>query len=513
MEKINSDGRYYAISCSLDSLRDTVNRFEAMDVVAEQIIGGLGDSSVSKIRELFSEFDDRSYMSKPSIKVRYLLKDLCSSLDRELVVFFDEADCLFEGPLIMFLSQIRNGYLQRSASPENRFPRSLALVGMRDIRDYRNKVRPETESSGLASPFNVIMESFTLSNFTMDEIKSLYGQHTAETGQVFDSDAVDRAWYWTEGQPWLVNALANNVIIKQFRNDYTRVITGADVDLAVQDLILRNPTHFDSLLERLKEPRVRRVMEAVLIGTNSIPSGVLGGDFLYAVDLGLLKDDSGDEKIFRPSNPVYREIIVRALTNSVALRDSLPDDLPNKWMDGKILDMTGLLKDFQKYWRENSQTTANKYAIETFLRSSIDQAFKNFNIDNKNELHDAIINNITCDLTGLANEAFAHIVLFAFLQRVLNGGADSIQREYALGTTKVDIYVRYKDIGYPLELKIKGAMSRGKSYEQLTGYMDKCGASVGWLVIFDMNFQKPWDKKLFWETVDCAGKTIHVVGC
>ena len=36
----------------------------------------------------------------------------------------------------------------------------------------------------------------------------MYQQHTADTGQVFLSEAVDRAFYWTQGQPWLVNALA-----------------------------------------------------------------------------------------------------------------------------------------------------------------------------------------------------------------------------------------------------------------------------------------------------------------
>jgi hypothetical protein len=49
--------------------------------------------------------------------------------------------------------------------------------------------------------------------------------------------------------------------------------------------------------------------------------------------------------------------------------------------------------------------------------------------------------------------------------------------------------------------------------KQLSGDMDKGGASEGWLVVFDQDSQKPWDEKLSWETVDNQGRTIHVAGC
>jgi hypothetical protein len=43
--------------------------------------------------------------------------------------------------------------------------------------------------------------------------------------------------------------------------------------------------------------------------------------------------------------------------------------------------------------------------------------------------------------------------------------------------------------------------------------MEESGAPAGRLVIFDRNMKNPWDEKLFWETLDLGGKTIHVVGC
>jgi hypothetical protein len=105
------------------------------------------------------------------------------------------------------------------------------------------------------------------------------------------------------------------------------------------------------------------------------------------------------------------------------------------------------------------------------------------------------------------------LVLFAYLQRVLNGGADFIQREYALGTLRADICVSYKGIRYPLELKIKGHKSQKESIEQLKSYMNKCLASEGWLVVFDKDFTKPWKEKISWDTLQDNYKSIHIVAC
>ncbi|MDR1035082.1 MAG: hypothetical protein LBT40_00470, partial [Deltaproteobacteria bacterium] len=123
-----------------------------------------------------------------------------------------------------------------------------------------------------------------------------------------------------------------------------------------------------------------------------------------------------------------------------------------------------------------------------------------------------LADNIMRDLTNLANEAFVHLVMFAFLQRVLNGGAD-IHREYGLQNKRCDIVVKYKGLFYPLEIKIKDNQIPKESYEQLYGYMDIAGSPVGWLIVFDKDLKKSWDEKIFWKETDYRGKTIHEVGC
>ncbi|MDR1041023.1 MAG: ATP-binding protein [Deltaproteobacteria bacterium] len=510
-ERINSEGNYYALTCSLAYLRDTVNTKEAMDEIVDQIDVALESSDVDELSKLAYAFDSRPYMSKAGGKVRLRLRDLSQALDKDLVVFFDEADCLMEEPLIKFLAQIRDGYLCRSNSPRSRFPRAMALVGMRDIRDYMTKVRPDGESKGAGgSPFNVREKSLSLADFTIEEIRALYGQHTAETGQLFEPEAIELAWRWTEGQPWLINALAKDIIEKRFKKDYSRPVTGSDVESAARDMLLRNEPHFYSIMERLKEPRVRSVMNAVLIGA-ALPDEISDDDAQYVVDLGLLKADPESGLPSRPANPIYRELIVRAMTRRLQAR--IPKSLANRWTDGTKVDMNGLLEAFRLYWSENSEIAAERNAAESVLRKSVQKNLAHLDTDDKARIIEIIADAFQSSLTGQAREAFAHLVLQAFLQRVMNGSDAEVLRDYASGRGRVDLCVIYKGLRYPLELKIKGVQSREESLRQLFGYMDRLQATVGWLVVFDMDRKVPWSDKLFWDTLDREGKTIHVVGC
>jgi hypothetical protein len=75
----------------------------------------------------------------------------------------------------------------------------MALIGMRDIRDYIAKVRPGSKSKGITSPFNIKKEALTLANFTQNEIEMLYKQHTEASGQIFEPAAIEQVWHWSEG--------------------------------------------------------------------------------------------------------------------------------------------------------------------------------------------------------------------------------------------------------------------------------------------------------------------------
>ncbi len=458
---LEAGGKHRALYCSLESVQGLTDPAEGLPAIVRGLIGVLPALRGLALGGVTGPTDFADYTNV----LKLLLQRLCAALDKPLVLLLDEVDCLAEGTLITFLRQLRDGYVNRAGGQP--FPSSVALVGMRNIRDYKAQIRPGGTTLGSASPFNIAAKSLTLANFTEAEVGALYAQHTAETGQVFLPEAVARAFHWSQGQPWLVNALAREVVDKVLGMDYGRPISAGLFDEAAERLILRRDTHLDSLIERLSEERVRRIVEPVLLG-EGVGVSFQSDDARYVVDLGLLRTDRGT---WEAANPLYGEVIARTL--SFDQQTAMPQTLANRWIANGRLDMTGLLRGFQEFWRENADVWVDKYDYR---------------------------------------EAAPHLILMAFLQRVVNGGAH-IDREFALGRKRLDLCVQMGPHRYPVELKLRYSdKTEADGLAQLGEYMDVCGATEGWLVIFDRRPERSWDERITWRTAQCGTHTIHIVG-
>ncbi|MBQ7690672.1 MAG: ATP-binding protein, partial [Muribaculaceae bacterium] len=167
------------------------------------------------------------------------LRRLSEALPKPLVLFIDEIDSLVGDSLVSVLRQLRAGYDDRPAH----FPQSIVLCGVRDVRDYRIHTTSGEIITG-GSAFNIKAKSLRLGDFTLDEIRELYGQHTAETGQRFEEECFPFVWQATEGQPWLVNALGHEVTNEMRENrDRSVVITPEMMYRAQERIIYRRDTH------------------------------------------------------------------------------------------------------------------------------------------------------------------------------------------------------------------------------------------------------------------------------
>ncbi|MEZ5476337.1 MAG: hypothetical protein R3E95_02205 [Thiolinea sp.] len=188
--------------------------------------------------------------------------------DQPIVLMLDEVDALVGDTLISLLRQIRAGYAQRPQA----FPQSIILCGVRDIRDYRMHTAHEEIITG-GSAFNIKAKSLVMGNFTAEEVHALYQQHTAENGQVFEDAIFPELWEDSKGQPWLVNALGYEMTWEdRSARDRSTPITLERYKAARERLIRSRQTHLDQLTDKLREPRVNRVVEAILGGR--IPSPI-----------------------------------------------------------------------------------------------------------------------------------------------------------------------------------------------------------------------------------------------
>jgi len=457
MEYLNHDGRYRALYANLEAAqgaREDVRR--GIKAVLTQLATRARDhlQDTFLMQRLGGALDE--YGEDSALEALLTLWSQASP--RPLVLLIDEIDSLVGDALISVLRQLRSGYDKRPSL----FPSTVILCGVRDVRDYRIHSDKEKVVITGGSCFNIKAESLRLGNFSRLEVEALYRQHTEETGQIFETGAMDKAWNLTAGQPWLVNALAYDACFRmEEARDRSMPVTCEMISQAKESMISRRETHLDQLADKLREERVRRIIEPMLRGEN-LGRQVSQDDLGYVIDLGLVSQGSGGLKI---ANEIYREIIPRELT-TVAQANLEARFLDSPWYicpDGR-LDLSKLLEAFQQFFREHSESWLEMFDYR---------------------------------------EAGPQLLMQAFLQRIVNGGG-RVEREYGLGRGRTDLLVIWPFSGgmqrVVIELKVLHK-SRAKTVQeglaQVREYADRCGAVEAHLVVFDRTPGKSWSRKIF----------------
>ncbi|MDF5732681.1 MAG: ATP-binding protein [Rhizonema sp. PD38] len=436
-KKLTESGRYAAVMVSAE----VGSAFNNDVGVAELAIIGTWRDTIADLlpKDLQPPVWEQQ---EPGRRIRAFLRSWAQASPKPLVVFIDEIDSLQNETLISTLRQLRDGFSNR---PHN-FPLSVGLIGLRDVRDYK-VASGGSDRLNTASPFNIKVSSLTLRNFNATEVAELYQQHTDDTGQAFTVQAKATAFDLTQGQPWLVNALAKEVVEKMVK-DRSIAITHEHILKAKEILIARQDTHLDSLAERLREARIKAIIEPMLAGLEL--GDVPNDDIQFVIDLGLCKmDPQGGLTI---ANPIYREVLLRVLT--VTPSAFLPKIAPTWLTPSGELNTDNLLQAFIKCWRQHG---------EPLLKT-----------------------------TGYY-EVAPHLVLMAFLHRVVNGGG-TIEREYAIGSDRMDLCLRYGSTTLGIELKVwrdKKGDPLSSGLEQLDSYLARLGLNFGWLFVFDRREKAP----------------------
>ena len=463
-DELNSTGRYRAVYFNVEQAQAVRGDVHAgmRSILAELSIEASGSLNDTFVHSNWQEVLDSVGAFNA---LRAVLGQWSAADSRPLVLMIDEIDALSGDLLISALRQLRAGYLQR---PEN-FPQSVILCGVRDVRDYRIRSSRDDEIITGGSAFNIKAESLRLGDFDESQTKALLLQHTDETGQRWSEEALQEVWDSTQGQPWLVNALAHEVW-KAVR-DRSVQIGHDDIMECREVLIRRRDTHLDQLADKLREDRVKRVIEPILSG--EIESPVFHTDDIqYVRDLGLISKKPPIEI----ANPIYREIIPRELINSTD--EAIPYETAWFVEDGRLV-MDRLMEAFQEFFRENSEHWAQRFS---YL------------------------------------EAGPQILLQAFLQRIVNAGG-RIEREYSLGRKRTDLLVVWKAGEDRQKTVIECKLRRNglerviaEGLEQIGGYMDRCATDEGHLLIFDRSENRSWEEKVFRRSEMAGDISVTVWG-
>ncbi|MBM3740678.1 MAG: AAA family ATPase [Acidobacteria bacterium] len=178
VDELNRGGRYKALYINVEAAQTARNDVEA---AMKAILGVLARRAKLYLKDHHPDRMRKRVLASegPNAALAGVLQDWSSQSPLPICLVMDEIDALVGDSLVSVLPQLRSGYDQRP----DEFPESVILCGVRDVR----------------GAFNIKAASLTIGNFSPNEIRRLYEQHTAATGQRFEEDVYSYVWELNSG--------------------------------------------------------------------------------------------------------------------------------------------------------------------------------------------------------------------------------------------------------------------------------------------------------------------------
>jgi AAA+ ATPase superfamily predicted ATPase len=379
-------------------------------------------------------------------------------LPQQLVLVIDEFDVLPREIAERFLRSLRKIYTMRSPTRPPVF-HSVALFSIRDVADVVQT----------GSPFNIAYK-IQLQTFTPEQVAELLAQHTAETGQAFAHEVVERIYEQTGGHPFLVNRLAA-ILVDEIVTERSIAVSPADLSQALVQLVGERNDNFSTLLRhvnRLREPVMQILVgEPVRYNLNYEP--------VYQMEMyGIVRQV---ENFCEIANPIYKKVITENLRppetdlQTETVRNGLDW---RQYLRQDKLDIGAVLRDFARFVERRGQGAFN--------------------------------------LTETHREATGQYLLMAYIDLLVKAVGGQTFLEVPTGRGRMDIIVVRGAERHVIEMKIwRGVAELEAGQEQLARYLGTEEVNEGHLVVFHARPQvygKMNVQELVFD-VQVEEKTIH----
>jgi len=319
---------------------------------------------------------------------------------------------------------------------------SIILVGVRNIPALLG---------GTQSPFN-IADQYEVPYFTYQETTGLLEQYTTETGQPFTKETVEALYRESQGQPFLVNRLAQ-ILTLDIVTDRSQPILPSHMESAMVNLLDENNTHFSSITSKAV-PHRQRLLPILFYDEkrSNFRDPVTQELLMYGI---LRKMREGDILIASIANPIYRKMLI--LTFSPANGD-VPTDSPvhgsyrHRYIIDGILNMDGLMDSFKRMMEEHGVQ---------LLRSK---------------------------KTYRPLEIGGQYLLLSYLTAALDSIGGYVALESINSAGEMDLVVVYQGTRFIIETKIWYGKKRFTDGQvQLVGYLNAANLDKGYIVLFSEN--------------------------
>ena len=216
--------------------------------------------------------------------------------EQRIVFIIDEFDGIPSGAVSDFLHTLHHIY----HFEDDRCLHSVGIVGVKNITqlNYDRSI----------SPFN-IQDEFHLPNFTLEQVRDLFGQYTDEVEQLVVPEVIESIHRQTAGQPFLVNRFGQ-ILATELDVPKTEMIRMVHFAQAYTQLLRERNTNIDHLLTNIRK---ERQFESLLMRIISYERGIpfsLDNELMNELAIyGVIR--SGADGMCEIVNPIYLQCIIQ----------------------------------------------------------------------------------------------------------------------------------------------------------------------------------------------------------
>ena len=413
-------------------------------------------------REMPNEIEEQVKQMKSSLDyveadLFVTLSEWCEVSSKPIVLMIDEVDSASNNQVFLdFLAQLRGYYLERTEFPTFQ---SVILAGVHDIRNLRQKIRPDAEHKH-NSPWNIASNFDIDMSFSVSDIAGMLTEYENDHHTGMDIQKLSQLIYdYTSGYPVLVSSICKYMDEKfSWKTEH--------VSDAVKLILKENNALFESLINKIEDNQeLYDYLYQILILGRKISYNPDDSVIRLAMMYGFLKEENGSVVI---ANRIFETRLYNAILTT------------------KKMQETSIYKAGE--WDKNQFIQNSQLNMEKILEKFI--------------LH---FNDIYGSQPDKFKEEDGRKLFLLYLRPIINGTGNYYIEAQTRDQKRTDVIVDYLGKQYIIELKIwRGEEYNTEGEKQIAEYLNYYHLEKGYLLSF--NFNK--NKKSGMKTIQVNEKTV-----
>lgn len=382
------------------------------------------------------------------------LSDWCSEEKKPVVLMIDEVDSAANNQVFLdFLSQLRGYYIHRK---ERSTFQSVILAGVYDIKNMKQKIRPEGEHKW-NSPWNIAADFNVDMNFQAQEIAGMLKEYDEDYLLGMDVEEIAAMLFaYTSGYPFLVSRLCKlmdeQVAGSEGYLDKKAAWTHTGFLEAVKILLNEKNTLFESMVHKMYEyPELEEMVYSILFTGKEIPYHSLNYILELATMLGFIKNERGTVAI---ANRIFEMVFY------------------NWFLTSAEVQVTDIYKEAV---RDKNQ----------FINSG------HLNMELLLEKYVVHFNDLYGDRPDTFKEEDGRRYFLLYLRPIINGVGNYYIEAETRNMERTDVIIDYRGEQFVIELKIwRGNAYHERGEKQLRDYLEYYHLEKGYMLSYNFNKKK-----------------------